>query len=111
MPTLHATQTTQWPEGVVARYLTVAGKVLADPTATVDIHAIGIDRQTSVGTVTDITITAYCQGCRQKNVSTYLGMDASTLGDDFFTSSLSDDTRDWAQTHAEKCRALPRPTA
>ncbi|CUW31754.1 hypothetical protein [Streptomyces reticuli] len=97
-------QSTEWPEGVIARYLTIAG-------VTVDIKAIGIDRQTSVGTVTDITITAYCQGCRQKDVSTYLGMDASTFGDDFFASSLGDAARDWAQAHAEKCRALPRPTA
>ena len=105
------TQTTTWPEGVIARYLTVAGKALADPAATVDIAAIGIDRQTSIGTVTDITITTYCQGCRQKNVSTHLGMDASTLGDDFLASSLCDDPREWAQAHAEKCSALPRPAA
>lgn len=98
------TTSTAWPEGVIARYLTIAG-------ATADIKAIGLDRQTSVGTVTDITITAYCQGCRHKDVSTYLGMDVSTLGDDFFTSSLCDDARYWAQEHAEKCRALPRPTA
>ncbi|MFF8100132.1 hypothetical protein ACF07S_10210 [Streptomyces sp. NPDC016640] len=97
-------ESTVWPEGVIARYVTVAG-------ATADIKAIGIDRQTSVGTITDITITAYCQGCRQKDVSTYLGMDTSTLGDDFFTSSLCDDARKWAQSHAEKCRAMPRPTA
>jgi hypothetical protein len=93
-----------WPEGVIARYLTIVG-------ATADIKAIGIDRQTSVGTITDITITAYCQGCRQKDVYTHLGMDANTLGDDFFTSSLCDDARYWAQSHAEKCRALLRPTA
>jgi hypothetical protein len=96
-------QSTEWPEGVVARYLTIAG-------ATTDIKAVGIDRQTSIGTITDITITAYCQGCRQRDVSTHLGMDASTLGDDFFTSSLCDDARAWAQAHAEKCRALPAPT-
>jgi len=98
------TTQTVWPDGVIARYLTVAG-------ALVDINAIGIYRQTSVGTATDITITAYCQGCRQKNVSTYLGRDASALGDDFFASSLCNNARDWAQAHAEKCRALPRPTA
>ena len=98
------TETATWPEGVIARYLTVAG-------ATADIKAIGIDRQTSVGTATDITITAYCQACRQKAVFTYLGMDASTLGDDFFASGLCDDAREWAQTHAEKCRALPCPIA
>ena len=95
-------QSAAWPDGVIARYLAVAG-------ATVDIRDIGIDRQTSVSTVTDITITAHCQGCRQKDVSTYLEMDASTLGGDFLASSLCGDAREWAQAHAEKCRALPRP--
>ncbi|SFD13860.1 hypothetical protein [Streptomyces aidingensis] len=67
--TTPAPATEPWPNGVIARYLTLAS-------ATVDIH----DNE-----------TAACTGC---------GNDL-TLGAE---SAL----RAWAQTHAEKCRALPR---
>lgn len=68
-----------WPDGVIARYLTVAG-------ATVDL----VDR-------TEESYWRYntaCGGCPHK--------------DSFL--SVEPARRD-AQTHAERCRALPRPTA
>jgi hypothetical protein len=112
-------QSSEWPEDVVARYLTVAG-------ATVDVTTPHIERQVgehatvSIGdglsvrtrpeTVIDVTITARCSACLDSDESTYLGMYPSAL--DGIVDSLSGRAiRNWAQGHAEKCRALPRPTA
>jgi hypothetical protein len=64
-----------WPEGVIARYLTVAG-------ATVDIREGSYDATDQTGT---------CTGCGT----------SYTRGPAL--------TREWAQVHAEKCRALSRP--
>ncbi|MEY9995861.1 hypothetical protein ABIE67_007893 [Streptomyces sp. V4I8] len=78
-----------WPEGVIARYLTDAGKALADPRITVDLRQ---DSDTS-------DITGTCRGCEATFAeSNYIGRCLST-------------GKHWAQEHAEKCRALPRPTA
>jgi hypothetical protein len=63
-----------WPEGVIARYLTVAG-------ATVD--------RTGGGDFTGYR----CKGC----------------GDDGGTGWAESTVREWAQSHAETCRALPKP--
>ncbi|WP_318201068.1 hypothetical protein [Streptomyces sp. SCL15-4] len=71
---------TVWPEGVIARYLTVVG-------ATVDLTGEGYDTK------------GVCGGC------------AGTPYTDGYGSSHIDVARRWAQAHAEKCRALPRPTA
>lgn len=64
---------TPWPEGVIARYLTVAG-------ATVDIRGGGDHASMT------------CLGC-----------------DEGYASFGERRTRELAQGHAEKCRALPRP--
>ncbi|CAM5429405.1 MULTISPECIES: hypothetical protein [Streptomyces] len=70
-------QQTAWPEGVIARYLTVAE-------ATVDITDTGEDSYWRYAVA--------CTGCPQ---------------------ATSDDreawTHAWAQSHAETCRAMPRP--
>jgi TPP-dependent indolepyruvate ferredoxin oxidoreductase alpha subunit len=71
-----------WPEGVIARYLTVGG--VADPNATVDITDKGEDTYWRYDTA--------CAGCPHADMFTDL-----------------DDARDDAQAHAERCRALPRP--
>lgn len=72
---------TAWPDGVIARYLTVAG-------STVDIRKDdGAD-----GTCYHNT----CNGC---------GDDPS----DRLTQALNKARAD-AQGHAERCRAIPRPT-
>ena len=78
-----------WPEGVIARYLTVGG-------ATVDL------------TETADRITARCFGCPDKSHDFHF--DPCCTGDRMQAFVTSQATG-WAQGHAEECRALPRPTA
>lgn len=73
---------TTWPEGVIARYLTQAATV--DPTATVDVIDQGEDSYWRY--------KAACRGCLYE--------------DNEFRETQS---RAGAQTHAETCRALPKP--
>ncbi|MEU5372475.1 hypothetical protein ABZ362_26495 [Streptomyces sp. NPDC005951] len=80
---------TPWPTGVVARYLTDAGKALADPTITVDLTEDPQD--------TGNGVLGICQGCETPFPnSQYLLCDRDTA-------------RAWAQEHAQTCRALPMP--
>ncbi|MEU2674194.1 hypothetical protein ABZ622_36095 [Streptomyces sp. NPDC007164] len=83
------TETTAWHKGTLARYLTDAGKALTDPTITVD---LGGDPGTGY-------ITGVCRGCE------------TTFGDSTYISRDLGTGRRWAQEHAEKCRAMPKPTA
>lgn len=76
-------QQAPWPEGVTARYLTVGG-------ATVDI---------SFADSSNGTCEADCLGCGD---SDWLGIWDQPANDE-------DQCRVWAQEHAEKCRAMPRP--
>jgi hypothetical protein len=69
-----------WPENVRARYLTVAG-------ATVD-----LSRATAEGRGSWFVVSR-CLGC-----------DASSN-----VTPAESAARHWAQSHAEVCRALPRP--
>ncbi|WP_326739125.1 hypothetical protein [Streptomyces sp. NBC_01022] len=78
-----------WPKNIVARYLTDAGKALADPTITVDLS----ENSDESG------VLGICRGCE------------STLDDSRYYGRDLGAGRDWAQGHAETCRALPRPTA
>lgn len=75
------TETAAWPENVIARYLTVGG-------ATVDVTDQGEDSYWRYET--------QCTGCPHK--------------DGFLTAGGSSARRD-AQAHAERCRAMPKPTA
>lgn len=76
-----------WPEGVIARYLTDAGKALGDRSMTVDIINRGSD-----------DIDGRCHGCEETfEDSPYITNDLMTM-------------RHWAQEHAEKCRAMPKPS-
>ncbi|MFI1161387.1 hypothetical protein [Streptomyces sioyaensis] len=73
-----------WPEGVIARYITVAGVALADPELAVEVTSFP---------------AACCKGCGE---------------DDAYDRSAAPynsprRARQWAQAHAEKCRAMPRP--
>ncbi|MFF9691032.1 hypothetical protein [Streptomyces sp. NPDC014623] len=78
-----------WPAGVIARYLTDAGKALADPTITVDLSE---DPECS-----GVLGGGVCRGCESTfDASGYVGRDLRT-------------GRHWAQEHAETCRALPKP--
>ena len=109
--------TEPWPEGVVARYLTVGG-------ATVDVSArhtsyeVGEHGMKSLGnglsvpvrpeTLIDLTITAQCTGCPDhqvfENERLYpMALDRITEG------PYGRQATRWAQAHAETCRALPRP--
>ncbi|MTE20307.1 hypothetical protein F0L17_14560 [Streptomyces sp. TRM43335] len=89
MPQTTEPTATTWPEGVIARYLTVGG-------ATVDIS----QKPNSTAA------TATCRGCTRDHYDT-------------FTCKVTPETQramalivgKWAQSHAETCRALPRPTA
>ncbi len=74
---------TAWPAGVTARFLTLAGELLGDADVTVDVS------------VDDIQATARCTAC---------GSTSAAYG---YTSTVLE----WAQEHAARCRALPRPTA
>lgn len=81
---------TAWPDGVIARYLTVAG-------STVDVRKDdGAD-----GTCYHNT----CNGCGDRPMTFYgYGDDPS----DRLTQALNKARAD-AQGHAERCRAIPRP--
>lgn len=82
--------TTTWPEGVIARYLTVGG-------ATVDItqdsrHFDGI---------------AACTGCDKTERFDRVGA-GCWGGPDYALQRNTEEARRWAQAHAETCRAMPR---
>jgi hypothetical protein len=77
---------TTWPEGVIARYLTVGG-------ATVDI----LDKKDEHDEPGEYV--ARCTGCTA---------DWSNTRSDW---NLQFQVRPWAQAHAEKCRAMPKPEA
>ena len=111
-------QTTTWPEGVVARYLTDVGATVDITTPHVERqvgeHAIvpigdGLTVQKKPEIVIDVTITARCSGCPDDYTATYLGLFPFALKG-LVDGHYGRDAREWAQAHAEKCRALPRPT-
>lgn len=87
-----------WPDGVIARYLTVAG-------ATVDL--------THLKTSKDSYTVATCLGCGTTKSSSWAievgGAHGYYTVQDWTTGDSA--ARKWAQPHAESCRALPRPTA
>ncbi|MEU2873024.1 hypothetical protein ABZ769_28135 [Streptomyces olivoreticuli] len=82
-------QQTAWPEGVIGRYLTLTG-------ATVDLTEQGDG------------IFARCTACpnSQREIS-FDPMCAGVRAEGWAT----DQAGQWAQQHAEKCRALPRPAS
>ncbi|MFE3031548.1 hypothetical protein ACFXKY_07855 [Streptomyces canus] len=86
-----------WPEGVIARYLTVAG-------ATVDIrHDMALIHDTEP----NLTI-ASCngEGCTATHFEKWGPYAFRT---DNGSKAADQEVGKWAQAHAEKCRALPRP--
>ncbi|NUL05349.1 hypothetical protein HRW07_19350 [Streptomyces lunaelactis] len=77
-----------WPEGVIARYLAVAG-------ATVDVYDNGTE------------LRAICTGCpAAEDVHR-----VAEITEDWVRRRVVIKTQEWAQTHAATCRAMPRPTA
>jgi hypothetical protein len=102
-----------WPDGVLARYLTLAGATV-DITATTEPDEPYV-RQWPNGTkgqpqeCIKLTLLAECQGCKDNDESTYDGLFATVMGR-ILQSPYGRDAQRWAQGHAETCRALPRPT-
>ncbi|MGW3196297.1 hypothetical protein ACWDBD_17260 [Streptomyces sp. NPDC001118] len=78
-----------WPDGVIARYLTVGG-------AHVDLTEAANE------------ITGTCHGCPDENHRFDFDPMCEGLRMVSFAKSQAST---WAQSHAEKCRAMPRPTA
>ncbi|MUN41445.1 hypothetical protein [Actinomadura litoris] len=81
-------QPAAWPEGVIARYLTVGG-------ATVDLM------RSRAG------ITAVCRGCPVAHATRAFERAGSVRQDG--GKRATEQAQEWAQTHAERCRAMPRP--
>lgn len=91
---------TTWPEGLIARYLTVGG-------AHVDLIHV-----THPGDSETYSTDAACSGCpTAKSVCHWVG---SGSWDDYKEERAPEaadvQARAWAQSHAETCRAIPRPT-
>ena len=92
--TAQTIQTTAWPEGVIARYLTVAG-------ATVDITY----------TSHSGLLTATCTGCGNVEHTNTGGLLSDTPEtEDARVEKALPESRELAQAHAETCRAMARPT-
>lgn len=99
---------TDWPEGVIARYLTVAGAV--DPTATVDVtHRVTLPPEPE-----PYATLAACTGCpATKEVGHYRtyypsGGFLTEAKEEHEPDAADDEAREWAQEHASHCRALPK---
>lgn len=99
------TTATTWPEGTIARYLTVTG-------ATVDLT----EQSGYYGVTHPTEHLVTCHGCGQTHSEEW-GWDEfhQVFGTgpqpDFDATGKSalPAARAWAQSHAERCRALPRP--
>lgn len=92
-----------WPEGVIARYLTVGG-------ATVDLTRSN-DPEADDASQWDVT-RSICTGCGATdaeawNTRPYTQLISITQAEKIATA----EARKWAQRHAEKCRAMPKPEA
>ncbi|WP_030506326.1 hypothetical protein [Microbispora rosea] len=91
-----STQSTTWPEGVIARYLTVGG-------AAVDVT----EDEPGVCTV------ANCGGCPKYRCIDWTRSTGAHFDGSYREyqdrESAEQQAREWAQSHAEKCRAMPKP--
>ncbi|MFF7308142.1 hypothetical protein [Streptomyces sp. NPDC008137] len=103
-----STQTTEsaaWPEGVIARYLTVAGSSLAREDLAVD-----VETQTTLDYGDPYSTRSTCRVCADGHEWDY-GLYRNYRDQSARARASQDEARAWAQAHAESCRALPRPTA
>ncbi|MFC9973505.1 hypothetical protein ACFVH6_21685 [Spirillospora sp. NPDC127200] len=85
-----------WPTGVTARYLTVGGGL--------------VDITVEEAGPRGAAMRSLCSGCETEEWS------RSTIGGDGPALSAHRESalraaRAWAQAHAERCRAMPRPEA
>jgi hypothetical protein len=95
---------TTWPKGVIARYLTVG-------TATVDVT----HRLNFLSPPEPFATAAACSGCPDsEEFSHWFGSGSEwdgTFKEERHVERADEQARDWAQAHAETCRAMPHPTA
>lgn len=92
--------TEPWPEGVIARYLIDTG-------ATVD-----LTHQMNMLTPPEAYATlANCTGCPASSEHNHyrLVWGMTVQREEHQPGAADEDARAWAQSHAETCRALPRP--
>ena len=100
------TATAAWPEGVIARYITVGG-------ATVDLT----HRLTLPPDPEPFATLATCTGCpaseERSHYRTYYGAGGflRDAKEEHEAEAADADARAWAQSHAETCRAMPKPSA
>lgn len=92
---------TTWPDGVIARYLTVGS-------ATVDLTS-----QLNVMTPPEPFATlAACSGCPASKEFSHWRLVWQLEGgqaEEHHPAAAVTDARAWAQSHAGTCRAMPRP--
>lgn len=93
---------TTWPEGVTARYLTVGG-------ATVDLTYL----LNMLTPPEPFATLASCTGCPASKEISHWRLVRGTFSDreERAPDAADEQAREWAQAHAEVCRALPKPTA
>lgn len=94
---MSAQQQAAWPEGVIARYLTVGGAL------------VDVSHETLyVDDAKPNTTLARCGGA---GCGSYNDEEWGRWADRFDNGSGAADSvvREWAQAHAETCRALPKP--
>lgn len=94
-----------WPEGVIARYLTVAG-------ATVDLTHGNRSYPTDDGIGENRNhTTATCTGCPATEEFSHWRTVRGTYSswDTRDAAAADQDAREWAQSHAAECRAMSRP--
>ncbi|PWG13911.1 hypothetical protein DF268_08575 [Streptomyces sp. V2] len=91
-----------WPDSVIARYLTVAGAAFGREDLAVD-----VTYSSKSG-----LLTAACHGCgNTEHTNTGGSFSDSPEKEQARIAKWLPTSKQDAQTHAEKCRALPRPEA
>jgi len=105
MTTSTITAETAWPEGVIARYLTVAGSALGREDLAVDVETLA-----TVDDGDPYATRATCRGCTAWKDEDYV-LYRNYRDEAARARAAEDAARGWAQAHAETCRAIPRPIA
>ena len=92
-----------WPEGVIHRYLTVAGEALRDPSIAVNVT----EEKSAVPE--EEGYRSICSPCGEAEFYDY-GRTIEGLGRKYVSALDAERlARKWAQDHAAECRALPKP--
>ncbi|NUV65682.1 hypothetical protein G6W57_00945 [Streptomyces sp. CAI-121] len=91
---------TAWPENVIARYLTVGG-------ATVNLT----DQLNVLTPPQPYATLATCTGCPAFSEHSHhrLVWGMTVQREEHQPEVAVQDAREWAQSHAETCRAMPKP--